>query len=204
VNAAKILDVSRPLSKPVAGDLTMRVTLSITLTLGCLLLLSAIALADGPTFVHPLIPKFGAMVALPKAAEQPRSGVKVVFDLTADSKPAEVNKGLESVARYLNLNSHAGYRAADVKLAVVLHGGATKAVLADAAFHEHTSEKQNPNLELLRELKKQGVEVFVCGQSLARNKFAADQVDPSVTVAVSAMTVAINRQQAGYAYMALH
>ena len=118
--------------------------------------------------------------------------------------PTKLNKGLESVARYLNLNAEAGHKPADVKLALVLHGSATKAALGDAAYAKHTAATKNPNLELIHELKACGVEVFVCGQSLARNKFASADVAGDVHVAVSAMTVNANKQLDGYAYLSIH
>jgi intracellular sulfur oxidation DsrE/DsrF family protein len=162
------------------------------------------AVADGPAFVFPQIARFGGIVRTPEAAEPPRRGAKIVFDIVADSKPDELNKGLESVARYLNLNAEAGHKPADVKLALVLHGSATKAALNDAAYAKHTAATKNPNLELIHELKACGVEVFVCGQSLARNKFASADVAGDVSVAVSAMTVNANKQLDGYAYVSIH
>ncbi len=159
---------------------------------------------DGPAFVFPQIAHFGGIVRTPTAAAQPRRDAKIVFDIVADSKPDELNKGLESVARYLNLNAEAGHKPADVKLALVLHGSATKAALGDTAYAKHTAATKNPNLELIHELKACGVEVFVCGQSLVRNNFAATDVAGDVTVAVSAMTVNVNKQLDGYAYISIH
>lgn len=60
-------------------------------------------------------------------------GAKVAFDITADAKPGDVNKGLERVARLLNLCGSAGQKASDVKVAVVFHDEAIKTALADAA-----------------------------------------------------------------------
>lgn len=162
------------------------------------------AVADGPVFLFPQVARFGGIVKTPNAAEPPRRGAKIVFDITADSKPEEVNKGLESVARYLNLNAEAGLKPADAKLALVLHGGATKAALGDEAYAKHVAAMKNPNLELIRELKTCGVEVFVCGQSLARNKYAAAEVAGDVTIAVAALTVNANKQQDGYSYLSIH
>jgi intracellular sulfur oxidation DsrE/DsrF family protein len=162
------------------------------------------ACAEEPTFAFPLIQGYGGVATFRQAAEQPRKGVRVVLDITADSKPDEVNRGLESVARYLNLNAQAGHAASDVKLALVLHGGATKCALSDEAYRRHAKAEANPNLPLLRELNKHGVEVFVCGQSLARNKYQASEVTGELTIAASAMTVNINRQLAGFAYLAIH
>ena len=162
------------------------------------------AVAEGPVFLFPQVAKYGGIVAVPDAAETPQRGAKVVFDITADSKPAEVHKGLEGVARYLNLNAQAGWKPTEVKLALVLHGGATKSALNSSAYAKHTGTDTNPNLELIQALRAHGVEVFVCGQSLARNKYSSSEVSSDVTVAVSAMTVNVNKQQAGYAYLSIH
>jgi len=56
----------------------------------------------------------------------------------------------------------------------------------------------------VHELKKHGVEVLVCGQSLARNKYLTSDVASELTVAASAMTVNVNKQLAGYAYSSIH
>ncbi|WP_425613667.1 DsrE family protein [Anatilimnocola sp. NA78] len=161
-------------------------------------------IAEGPVFHFPQVKTYGGIAPVPNAAEAPRRGAKIIFDITADSKPDEVNKGLESVARYLNLNADAGLKPADAKLALVLHGAATKAALGDAAYEKHTAAGKNPNLALVRELKACGVEVFVCGQSLARNKFTSAEVASEFSVAVSAMTVNTNKQLDGYAYLFIH
>lgn len=172
----------------------------------CLLIWVAttVVRAEEPTFVNPLIVDYGAIALQPDAAEQPRKGARIVFDIISDAKPDELNKGLESVARYLNLNAQAGHAPSDVRLALVLHGPATKAALSDAAYISKTGAAKNLNLALVRELKKHGVEVFVCGQSLARNKFALTEVAPEFTVAASAMTVNVNKQIDGYAYLSIH
>ena len=50
-------------------------------------------------------------------------------------------------------------------------------------------------------LKKAGVEVFVCGQSLHELGFKAEEVAGEVPVADSAMLVLVNKQTDGYAYL---
>src|SRR4029077_11809710 len=79
--------------------------------------------------VYPLVPGHGGVVPLPRAAEQPRKGAKAVFNITAEAKPGEVNKGLEQVARLLNLYGAAELTARDVKIAAVFHNHANNAVL---------------------------------------------------------------------------
>src|SRR5207245_2465901 len=133
--------------------------------------------------VYPLVPGHGGVMPLPRAAEQPRKGAKAVFDITADAKPGEVNKGLEQVARLLNLYGAAGLKAGDVKIAAVCHGAADKAVLSHAAYLARFKLTANPNLSLIRDLKKAGVEVFVCGQSLHDLGFKEEEVAEEVPVA---------------------
>jgi uncharacterized protein len=162
------------------------------------------AVADNPGSQFPQVARYGGIVPTPNAVEPPRREAKIVFDITVDNKPEEVNKGLESVARYLNLNAAAGFKPTDIQLTLVLHGGATKVALGNTAYEKHTLATKNPNLELIHELKACGVEVFVCGQSLARNKYAATEVESEVSIAVSAMTVNANKQQDGYSYLFIH
>lgn len=154
----------------------------------------------GAELAFPIIADYGGVVPLKDAAEQPRAGAKVVFDATADAKPGEVNKALERVARLLNLYGAAGLKAADVKAAIVLHGEATESVLTDAAYKSRFEIERNPNLPLIRELRKAGVEVFVCGQALNYKGFAQDEVADEVAVAAAALTVIVNKQADGYAY----
>jgi intracellular sulfur oxidation DsrE/DsrF family protein len=167
------------------------------------LCLSGMAQAD-ETLVYPIIPNVGGVVPLPDAAEQPRKGAKVVFDITADTKPADVNKGLERVARLLNLYGSAGLKASDVKIALVVHGEATKSVLADDIYRSKFATDKNPNLAVIGELRKAGVEIFVCGQALAYKGFERSEVSEGVKVASAALTVVINRQADGYSYVPAH
>jgi ubiquinone/menaquinone biosynthesis C-methylase UbiE/intracellular sulfur oxidation DsrE/DsrF family protein len=149
----------------------------------------------------PIIPKHGGVLPRPKAVEQPRAGAKVVFDATADAKPADVNKGLDRVSRLLNLYGVAGLKAQDVKITIVLHGEATKSVLNDAAYKERFQVEQNPNLPLIRELQKAGVEVLVCGQALNYKGFPDGEVADGVPIAAAALTVVVNKQSDGYSYV---
>lgn len=149
----------------------------------------------------PIIPKHGGVLPRPKAVEQPRAGAKVVFDTTVDAKPADVNKGLDRVARLLNLYGVAGLTADDVTITIVLHGDATKSVLSDTAYKARFQVDRNPNLPLIRELQKVGVEVLVCGQALNYKGFPDDEVADGIPIAAAALTVVINKQTDGYSYI---
>ncbi|WP_422928863.1 DsrE family protein [Singulisphaera sp. PoT] len=158
----------------------------------------------GKSMAFPIIPKFGGVVPVPNAAEPPRKGAKVVFDITADAKPAVVNKGLERVARLLNLYGAFGLKAADVTIAVVLHGEATKSVLKRDVYNEKFATSENPNLPLIAALREAGVEVYVCGQALAYKEYEPTEVVDGVKVAAAALTVLINKQADGFSYVPAH
>jgi intracellular sulfur oxidation DsrE/DsrF family protein len=148
--------------------------------------------------VFPRIRSAGGVVPLPHAALQPRPGLKVIFDITADAAPAEVNKGLERAARLLNLYASAGMKGAEVKVVLVLHGAATRSVLTDAAYRARFQTANNPNLPVLQELAQSGVAIYVCGQALAQQQIPSPEVAPPVTVALSALTAVLNHQADGY------
>ncbi len=149
----------------------------------------------------PLIQKYGGIVPRAAAVEQPRAGAKVIVDVTADAKPADVNKALDRVARLLNLYGAAGLQATDVKISVVLHGEATKSALNHDAYERRFEVSQNPNLPLIHELQKHGVEVLVCGQALNYKNIADSEVADGIPIAAAALTVVINKQADGYSYV---
>jgi intracellular sulfur oxidation DsrE/DsrF family protein len=59
----------------------------------------------------------------------------------------------------------------------------------------------NPNLKAIAEMKKSGVEFFVCGQYLAAEKIALKSLTPDVTLAADALLVLIHYQNQGYAML---
>ncbi len=89
------------------------------------------------------------------------------------------------------------------EFAVVFHGDATLAVLNDDAYSAKFNAKGNPNLDLLHQLHEQGVELFVCGQTLISKEAKPEEVAVFVDTAVSALTVVVNLQADGYAHVRL-
>jgi intracellular sulfur oxidation DsrE/DsrF family protein len=159
---------------------------------------------NSKTLVFPIIPDVGGVVPLPNAAEPPRTGAKIVFDITADAKPGDLNKGIERVARTLNLYGSAGRKASDVRIALVVHGEATKVALTTEIYKKRFGVEKNPNLAVINALRNAGVEVFVCGQALAYKGFEESEVADGIKVAAAALTVVVNKQTDGYAYVPAH
>jgi intracellular sulfur oxidation DsrE/DsrF family protein len=155
------------------------------------------------TPTHPAIPKHGSVVRLPNAAHQPREGTKIIIDVTRGSEPAELNAAIDKVAKYLNIYAGGGANPAKGQFAVIFHGDATLAVLNDDAYSAKFKTKGNPNLDLLHQLHEQGVELFVCGQTLISKDAKPEEVAVFIDTAVSALTVVVNLQADGYAHVTL-
>jgi intracellular sulfur oxidation DsrE/DsrF family protein len=113
---------------------------------------------------------------------------------------AALNRGIESAARFLNMHAASGIAASDMELALVLHGGAAKAALNNAAYRQRY-QSDNPNDALLTALTDAGVTIYLCGQSASFSGFAADEMHPSITMALSAMTVLTRLQIEGWALL---
>jgi intracellular sulfur oxidation DsrE/DsrF family protein len=145
----------------------------------------------------PQIKGFGSAVELPAAEERPRAGGKVYFDTTAAAPAGKPNRGLESAARLVNLYALEGMEGGRPQIAVILHFNATAAALSDSA-HERSGGGSNPNRELVEQLVANGVEVWVCGQSVVRSGHALADVLPGIRIAHSAMIFNINRPADGW------
>lgn len=165
-----------------------------------------------PKFENPLIKEHGGIVVLPDAAHQPRNNARALLDITSDEKTGKVLKGFDRAALILNQYTQAQAGPENgFKMAIILHGPATQSALSDEGFARHSKPYalaqgagKNPNLNLIRQLRKAGVEIYVCGQALAHQGYAIEEVAPEVTVAVSAATVNIGLQNDGYAYLPFH
>jgi intracellular sulfur oxidation DsrE/DsrF family protein len=123
---------------------------------------------------------------------------KVAFDVTESGSTSSPHAGLTHAARALNLFALAGVAEERVSIALVVHGDATPLVLSEEAYRRAHGEA-NPNTELLRRLREEGVKVKVCGQSLMHHGFSMDDVSPDVVIELSAMTALEELQRAGFA-----
>lgn len=163
------------------------------------------ALAADNFWVTPTIHSAGKMHELPQASYKPDSKAtyKIVFSLTkAASKPDEVNPGIERVARTVNLYTWAGVPLKHLHIVAVAAGGAT-AIALDNVHYRQQFGTDNPNLPVIAELRKAGVDIAVCGQAVAEHKYPYDAIDKSVTLALSALTTITELQHKGYALMPL-
>lgn len=187
-----------------SGDPAMTPGFALSAVLGLALASHGAMAADG-FWQTPTIHEAGKMHALPQAAYQPdaKADYKVVFGLTQGATdPARINPGLQRVARTVNLYVHAGVPLNHLHFVAVASGAATPIALDDAHYRQQYG-KSNPNLPVIAELRRAGVDVAVCGQAIAEHEYRYEWVDKQVTLALSALTTITELQQKGYALMPL-
>jgi intracellular sulfur oxidation DsrE/DsrF family protein len=160
-------------------------------------------LAGNTDWQHPMIQEYGKVQPMPNAVLQPDPGreYRIIVNVTKPiASPDQVNPGLDRVARLVNLFALAKVPPEKLKIAAILHGGATSASLEDSHYRKKY-QVDNPNIKLIKALKRAGVDVYVCGQALAHNGFEPPWVSREVTVALSAMMVLADYQLNGYAFV---
>jgi len=124
--------------------------------------------------------------------------LKAVFEMrNPPEDPSGTNQQLGTMARYLNMHARAGVPRENLRVAAVVHGGASHGLLQDEFYREREGV-ENPNKELIREIIAAGGQVILCGQTAGARNIERDQLLPGVQMALSAMTALVTLQQQGY------
>lgn len=174
-----------------------------TIAAATILALSYAAFAEWSAPSAPVIPEADGYVAIPNVAKAPSKSrtYKAIFDATqgADS-PSHILPALNMAGSELNALGASGIPLTNAKFVVAFHGAALDGILDD----EHYRAKfgvPNPNLPVLAEFKKAGVELFACGQNLAFVNMDPATISTDVTVASDALLVLMEYQNEGYALL---
>ncbi|RYC52778.1 DsrE family protein [Flagellimonas olearia] len=123
---------------------------------------------------------------------------KLVFDIMdSPESHTEINKKIETAARFLNMHAQSGVPVSQLKAALVLHGTAAKDIIHNEAYQARFGTV-NPNYDLVKELLNAGVEVILCGQSSKSRNYPKEDLIPGSKIALSAMTALIQLQNQGY------
>lgn len=140
------------------------------------------------------IPGVSAMREVPRTdfLPDPKASYRYAWDHTDSAATGEVNPGFLAVARTWNALRADRVPASRIQLAIVVHGRATLDLMGNTAYKARFG-RDNPNVAILEQLTKAGVEVIVCGQALLNRNVPRDDLLPQVQVARSA----------GYAHMIL-
>ena len=163
----------------------------------------SISMAEWPSPKSPAVPEADGYVAIPNVALPPAKEItyRAIFDATRSAdKPAELLPALNMAGSELNALAAANLPLSNAKFAIVFHGPAVDGILDDTHYKAKFGAS-NPNLKAITQMKKDGVEFFVCGQYLAGAKIDPKTLAPDVIVAADALLVLMQYQNKGYALM---
>ena len=152
------------------------------------------------TQTGPVIKAHGQVYDVPEGAWNLKKDThyKVSMDVSASGDfSSDLNRRIESAARFLNLHARNGIDPKNIEFAIVVHGSAAKDLLKDTAY-EARFDEPNPNTAMLAALHNAGVKIYLCGQTAAHRGFAAQELNPAVSLALSAMTAHVRLQSEGY------
>jgi intracellular sulfur oxidation DsrE/DsrF family protein len=159
--------------------------------------------AQWPAPVAPVISEADGYVAIPNAAITPEKGrvYRAAFDATHSAlDPTKLMPALNMAGSELNALAACKVPLKNARFIVVFHGAAINGILNDNSYKAKFGIN-NPNLKVLTELKKAGVELFVCGQNLAADNIDPKTLSTDVTIASDALIVLMTCLNQGYALM---
>lgn len=119
---------------------------------------------------------------------------KVVFDISESPEShIEINKSIETAARFLNMQAQSGVSVDKMKVALVIHGQAYKDILKNSAYQERF-DTDNPNRKLVESLLSSGAQFIVCGQTAKAREISKIDMIPNIQMALSAMNALLKLQ----------
>lgn len=164
------------------------------------LILAAWGLCTGSAFAGPEnfvpgahIEGFGRYAPVADPSITPDTQFRIAYDVASSAGPGQINRGIESAARFLNMVTAAGVPADNVRLSIVVHGAAA----ADLQ-NLYADGTPNVNAALVEALLARGVSIQLCGQTAVMRDIDAASLVPGVSVSLSAMTAHALLQQDGY------
>lgn len=132
-----------------------------------------------------------------RADKQVQYNVVIEID-NSDTSGSKVSNPLEVVSRYINLLAIDGITADKRSIVVIFHNAGSYCIQNNEAY-ERKYGKPNPNLEVLEQLEKAGVMMYICGQSTVKRKIPPTDIIPAVKIATSFLTTYTTYQLKGYA-----
>nr|WP_299342144.1 DsrE family protein [Allomuricauda sp.] len=148
----------------------------------------------------PVLEEYGEVwkIENPDFATDTNMEYKVVFDIMhSPESHAEINRSIETAARFLNMHAQSSVPESQLKVALVVHNKASKDVIMNEAYQARFGV-QNPNYDMINQLMEAGVEIILCGQSSKSRNYPKEQLIPGVKISLSAMTALIQLQNKGY------
>ncbi len=124
---------------------------------------------------------------------------KVLFDFAmADDNLDDPYPMLPLVARYVNTLANLGVPKENQQIAIVMHQGSGLIGLNNEEFKARHNGKDNPNIDLIRQLHAAGVTFHLCGQGVLANNVDEKDLLDEIQVDYWALTTIIELGRQGY------
>lgn len=156
---------------------------------------------NGPFHSGPVFKDFGdiATIKNPDLVIPKDTILKVVYDSYKNSEVGQVTSTFNSAATFINMHVEAGHPKENIKVAIVVHGSTSVAVTKQEFYGEKNNGAINVNIPVIEALLKEGVDIYICGQSAAFRGVTKDDLIEGVKMSHSAMTAHAILQADGYA-----
>ena len=150
----------------------------------------------------PIIKGYGEVKYFDQAASQLNKQLeyKLIFDIKSNQVKNGVNKGLWTIARTLNLFELSGIPSKKIEIVASIHGEATFITLNSNAYQDKFG-RDNPNSNLINQLKENRVELYVCSQATSSRKINNRDLNINVIPALSGIAVLSNHLLQGFTLM---
>ena len=169
-----------------------------SVTMASCLSLSAIA---GETDFHAgtVLPEFGNVASVDADFKIPkRTKFKILFDTSKGAEAGDINRTLNTAARFMNMHAEAGVAEKNMKAAIVFHGKGSFDLTKETYYGAKFEGTKNANAAIIKALTDKGVRIILCGQTAAYYDISNADLLPGVEMALSAMTAHAVLQQQGY------
>lgn len=171
------------------------------LTLVAAVMVPALPLAasEGAFQTGPVFADFAPVAKVEDALAVPATmKFKVAFDVATAADAGKLNRTIESAGRFINMHVASGIAENQIKLAIVVHGGAAFDLTTADFYSARKAGAKNGNIDAIRQLQEHGVKFYLCGQSAAAHGITKSDLLPGVELSLSAMTTHAMLQQEGY------
>jgi intracellular sulfur oxidation DsrE/DsrF family protein len=159
--------------------------------------------AATPDVIQP-VTQADKYVAVPRAAflANNKQVYRVLFEGRRGSdKPDQLAPVVNMAGSELNTLAAHAVRRANAHFVVVFHTQPADEAVLDNAHYRAKFGIDNPNLPALRALKREGVELYVCGQELLADGVPLDAVSPEVTIVEDGLVVLMTYGSQGFAHL---
>jgi len=165
-----------------------------------ILICAAVSILQAQGIVYPAIQGYGGVNEVPFETIKPDPTQQYKFVVELDYRiedKKELSEYLDYGAKMYNVHIYAGVPKENIELVFVVYAGSTPITLSNEEYKKRF-EVDNPNARLLEELKKEGIRVIVCGQSMMKQKLDPAMIYPGVEMAVSRFTATTDLMNKGY------